>query len=457
MRNFIKIVENADADNVHGDAPSLMKTFSNKGAQEFTDKGRADLPVKANDPRFSDNAMTVEEDTDQDQDVNDLDNLSEDFNANEDDSHLDQLHSMLLGAGLTDLEIRQGVKLGDDGKNKIAGKLGIGPEEVDLLLNSLSQELSDADGRTTDALIDDYYSGMNECDDQEMDEGTAENVDKQIDTIYKHADNPKTPKDRAEKGAKIAGKMMKNRDKSQRDSGPWARLKQTESKSVKEGIETRIAKIVNSDASDTLKVSKLQNLALRCMASSPAQKQVQAACKKLQDGLKPGEMDAHWDKASGHTKDGKKIKKESKRPFDKGVMERYSYERDSSGNVTIRDSETGKEKYLQGTQAAKILYKLDHGANEIEVLAPLLIESLVDSPQEDGGFKDEIASTAGTYNFPWEYKGTHGFATAFYRTDADTPQLRLQGVRDEDGNEMNVDATMKQDLLKQAEDFIGNE
>lgn len=417
MRDLIKIVESAvvkenmDADNMYDDAPSFMATLANKNNQDFGDKGRGDISSKPNNPRFSDNSMTVDEDNEP---------ISS-MGSDEDQSHLEQLHDMLSRTGLTDLEIRQGVKLGMDGKNKIAGQLGISPEEVDLLVNSLIQSLRDEDNQSVDALLDDYYTGVSEgteekcsyckgtgkrpagkwddvddtpkslrgtkcpkCNgtgkEKSVSEGTEENTDKQIDTIYKHADNPKTPKDRATKGAKIAGGMMKNRDKKAK---------------AKTNTDVDLASL-------------------------------------------------------------RKQAKESNRPFDKSVMERFSYERDSTGNVTVRDSETGKERYLQGTKAASVLYKLDHGANEHDVLAPLLTEGLIDD-NYDGDFEQEISAKAGTYNFPWKYNGENGFATAFYRTDTDTPHLKLQSVRDVDGNEMDVDDSMEQDLLKQAHDFIGEE
>src|ERR1019366_10099496 len=137
MRDLIKIVESAvvkenmDADNMYDDAPSFMATLANKNNQDFGDKGRGDISSKPNNPRFSDNSMTVDED-------NEISSMGS-------DDHLEQLHDMLTRTGLTDLEIRQGVKLGMDGKNKIAGQLGISPEEVDLLVNSLIQSLRDED------------------------------------------------------------------------------------------------------------------------------------------------------------------------------------------------------------------------------------------------------------------------------------------------------------------------
>src|ERR1035437_7750540 len=143
MRNLIKIVEgatvkeNMDADNMYGDAPSFMATLANKNNQDFGDKGRGDISSKPNNPRFSDNSMTVDEDNEP---------ISS-MGSDEDQSHLEQLHDMLTRTGLTDLEIRQGVKLGMDGKNKIAGNLGISPEEVDLLVNRSEEHTSELQSR----------------------------------------------------------------------------------------------------------------------------------------------------------------------------------------------------------------------------------------------------------------------------------------------------------------------
>ena len=146
MRNFIKIVEgdkvtplfeNADSDDMYGDAPTFMRTLANYGAQEFTDKGRADIPSKPNNPRFSDNSMTAHG-LDEDDEAITLGLMGD---SDEDVSHMDKLHNMLTRTGLTDLEIRQGVKLGEKGKMKIAGALGIAPEEVDLMINSLIQTM----------------------------------------------------------------------------------------------------------------------------------------------------------------------------------------------------------------------------------------------------------------------------------------------------------------------------
>ncbi len=48
-------------------------------------------------------------------------------------------------------------------------------------------------------------------------------------------------------------------------------------------VEKAVAKILESDATKQLKISKLQTLALRCFASSPNQKMVTATYEALQN------------------------------------------------------------------------------------------------------------------------------------------------------------------------------
>lgn len=58
--------------------------------------------------------------------------------------------------------------------------------------------------------------------------------------------------------------------------------------------ETAINKILASDASKALKILRLENLALRCFASSPNQKAALAACKVLKDDDYPDPAD-RWE------------------------------------------------------------------------------------------------------------------------------------------------------------------
>jgi 8-oxo-dGTP pyrophosphatase MutT (NUDIX family) len=51
------------------------------------------------------------------------------------------------------------------------------------------------------------------------------------------------------------------------------------------------------------------------------------------------------------------------------TTQRYSYEKDSLGTVTVRDAETGAERFYRGDSAANILHDLSHGGNTQAILA----------------------------------------------------------------------------------------
>lgn len=135
---FLKsLAEQADFDFGHTDA-SKLRPFNN----EFSDKGRADTKVRPNDPRFGDNPM---------------EDVSEDAELTPDSSQIEVLHQMLTRAGISDQQIRGGVTLTDAGKAKVAGQLGIGPDDVDAYINSLVQDLRDKDADDEEQELSEQY------------------------------------------------------------------------------------------------------------------------------------------------------------------------------------------------------------------------------------------------------------------------------------------------------------
>lgn len=136
-------------------------------------------------------------------------------------------------------------------------------------------------------------------------------------------------------------------------------------------------------------------------------------------------------------------------------QDRFSTERDYLNNVTVRDNHSGKEVFLQGSDADKLISRLrKNPSKEQEILAGYghLMESTYDN------FDDEIESDGGgSYNFPWEYQGEHGLATVLFSEKKGKPDFDLNSVRDEDGEEITVDNDMRDDLTRQAKDFIGKE
>jgi hypothetical protein len=136
-------------------------------------------------------------------------------------------------------------------------------------------------------------------------------------------------------------------------------------------------------------------------------------------------------------------------PFAQPADDHLSAEEDYLGNVTIRSSKHGDERFFQGSQAASIRDKLDDaGADEAaqeRVMRPLIKEE---------SYEAEIKSDSGSYNFPWKYNGHSGFGTASYNTLNNKPNIKLISVRDASGEDVETDDKMKQNLLAQARDFI---
>lgn len=320
-----KIREQADFDNAYHDA-SELHTFDRNGApQEFSDRGRADLKVRPNDPRFADNPM------EDDSDAQVLDEFSR-------SSKIDRLHTMLTRAGISDQQIRGGVTLTQAGMNKVAAKLGIGPFDVKAYINSLEQQLRNADENSLETLEEQYYNAVNAIDEDEDD------------------------------GMDEAGQ-----------------------------------------------------------STSPFE----------QSGQQP----PTGQPAPQPTRPG-------------GSQERYSYEPDALGSVTVRDAATGRSKFVQGAQATDLLTRLGaQGANRQAIIAPLVEKAL---PDAKDSFSSEIKAKSGTYNFQWQLGAQHGLGTVMFDA-SDGPHMKLVDVRDSDGNEIDANPAMHGQLMKQARTFLGNE
>jgi hypothetical protein len=302
-----KLREQADFDVSRN--PDRLRPFDK---QEFSDRGRADTKVRANDPRFADNPMDDER----------LDEFAED------DATLDRLHQMLSNLGVTDQQIVAGpLKLTHDGYRKAAARLGVSPDNVKVYLNTLTQNLRDAEDEDEEnqlllgsmgmsGLAEQYYNAVNAIDEEDEDTEAGQ-------------PNP-----------------------------PFAQ------------------------------------------------------------------------------------------------PDRFSYEPDALGSLTVRDATTGRSKFVQGAEASGLLNRLKApGANRAAILAPIVEKALPDSKPD---FWPEIRADAGTYNFMWKLGTQHGSGTVMFHA-GHGPNLELVDVRDDDGNEMDVDGAMHRELLDQARDFLGNE
>jgi hypothetical protein len=393
LRDHIRIVEQADADNMYGDIHPT--TFGRRNGETFTDHGRGDLRIRPNDARFGDNPLAGPGEGAS------LDEFADD----EITPQLDQLHQALMRAGLTDLEIRQGIDLSHAGKAKVAARLGLGTEEVDTLINSLTEKLRDEDASSTDALLSDYYTGMSEGEDAPMWPGKrsmteAYNGYGGYDQYLRKA------------GFRNQPATQKYAKHPPRDHEAW----------------------VHPDHPDhSIELSGHETVWHRHQGEENAHDHVSGAMRSM--GVK-----------------------ENERPFDEGTMfeNRFSLEDDALGNATLRDQVTGEEKFLRASDASAVKDKLENGADPDEILAPLME---AEDTETSNGFADEIKADAGSYNFTWTHLGAQGTGTMLFTMKNEQPDLKLIGVRDRDGNDIfdHLDNDEAKSIMQQAKDFIGQE
>jgi len=143
MTTLKALLEQADFDYRQHDTSRLQR-FDTK---EFSDRGRADTKVHVNAPRFADNPMRDEQ----------LDEFAG-------QSKIDRLHQMFTSAEISDQQIKGGVKLTKMGTAKVAARLGVSPNDVEMYINSLVQQLRDGDEESIETLTEQYYDMIDECE-----------------------------------------------------------------------------------------------------------------------------------------------------------------------------------------------------------------------------------------------------------------------------------------------------
>lgn len=137
--------------------------------------------------------------------------------------------------------------------------------------------------------------------------------------------------------------------------------------------------------------------------------------------------------------------------------ERFHYEEDAMGNVTVRDRLSGRQAYLQGSEGMDLLRDLhQHPASaqqRLAMLAPLMeatdLEATDGAP--GGSFLPEIeADPAGAYNFTWHYGARHGIGRASFAEHDGRMQLELREIYDATGEPVVPDPMMRDALARQA-------
>jgi hypothetical protein len=145
----------------------------------------------------------------------------------------------------------------------------------------------------------------------------------------------------------------------------------------------------------------------------------------------------------------------------KGV--RFSYEADFMGNVVVRDNQSADEEpvMVSGSRGQKLLGQLTAHEGNIADQQKLLAQAMQETVNEsdDGlepnvNFIEEIANDAGSFNFPWKIGKQHGFGLASYRGDGRDFEIKVEDVRNEDGDEIVASDDMLATLKKQAIAYI---
>lgn len=144
------------------------------------------------------------------------------------------------------------------------------------------------------------------------------------------------------------------------------------------------------------------------------------------------------------------------------ASDRFGYEEDVLGNVTLRDLKSGATLFLRGAEAAEALKAIGAG-DEQRIIADLLgikrLDESVEAPVQDDSrsFNEEMRQDRGTLNFPWSYEGRSGFGVAEFKGAGSKFSMTVISVRDMKGQEIkDADGRMKSDLAQQAYAFIGD-
>lgn len=149
----------------------------------------------------------------------------------------------------------------------------------------------------------------------------------------------------------------------------------------------------------------------------------------------------------------REIKRETLNEMDE--MQRYHYESDYTNNVVVlRDSKTGSQKIISGSEAQELLAEIDRIYPDYQpVIAPYFAQEVVmefADVEMDTHIDSEIMSNGGTYNFPYQGK----FATARFWSQGSKFHTKVISLRDRNGDEFPITGKMREDLELKAFEWI---
>ncbi len=128
-------------------------------------------------------------------------------------------------------------------------------------------------------------------------------------------------------------------------------------------------------------------------------------------------------------------------------VNRYTYEPDFLGNVVIRDTISGAQRELSGSEAFELVAEIERsGVDYQDLLSPYFTLN-----EEVSTIDNEIALTGGTFNFPYK----NNIVTVSYGVENNQPKLEIISVRDmETSQEIPLDLVKQKDILTTAKEWV---
>lgn len=131
-----------------------------------------------------------------------------------------------------------------------------------------------------------------------------------------------------------------------------------------------------------------------------------------------------------------------------GTNPRFSYETDSLGGVTVRDAQSGDDKYLDIQSAAKLLTALKNGGDAEQ---NLLAQAMNESIERELSADEMSIPRSSMFNFPWKLNEQNGFGTAEFSGFGSQFKMNIVAVVNADGETIDID---QNHLLNEAKKFI---
>ncbi len=133
--------------------------------------------------------------------------------------------------------------------------------------------------------------------------------------------------------------------------------------------------------------------------------------------------------------------------------ERFSFEADFMGNITLRDSKTGREHFLQGDDAFKLEDQLSaNPGQQQELIADYFDVTVLAEAETEADMVADAGErqNGGTFNFPYMGK----FATASFWTDNAGFHVKVLSLRDSQNEEDKISPEFQKTLDDEAMKWV---